>query len=119
MDNFNLPPGMFGMFGATKPQPLGPTAEEIEAGLERVKFEKHVELKNHRVMIFDMHKPAELKEYEKIMKKLAVGVQTRTHHLWASQRALVPQHDGSQHWMYFMEWSEFELDKQAVAPGGD
>ena len=109
---------MFGALGGARPQKLGPTAEELEAGLERIQFEKHVELKTHRVMIFDMHVPAELKEYERVMKKLATGVQARTHHLWASQRALVPQKDGSQHWMYFMEWSEFELDKKAVAPVG-
>ena len=107
-----------GIRGTDLPQPFGPSAEEVEKGMEAVQFTKHVVLKNHNVRIFDLHRAADRKAYEKLMLVLCLGVQTQTHKLWASERVLVRQPDNSERWMCCLEWSEFNLDKKPVVPVG-
>jgi len=98
--------------------PFGPTAQEMEAGHEQAQFNKQVVFKSHNVKIFDMHLASNRTAYEKLMMKMAAGIQAKTHHLWENERSLVVQRDGSHRWMRYIEWVEFDLKVSAIAPVG-
>ena len=115
MDGYNgLGPSMFDHLGVK----VGPDPDEMKKALERVQFQRVVKFQSHHVKIFDMHDQKQVKEYEKLFRILSLGVQANTHKLWENERQVLPQKDGTQHWMRYLEWSEFELKESATAPVG-
>ena len=107
-------PGMFSSLGTPS---FGPTAEQMAAERERVQFKKSVEYKNHNVRIFNLHDETERTAYEKLMKKLLAGMQAQTHMLVGHDRQLLTV-EGKQCWHMYLEWCEFVLKEEAVAPIG-
>lgn len=105
------------MFGQLGEQKIGPSPEEMIAERERIQFKRHVDMKKHCVKVFNMHDAVEVAAYEKLMKKLIVGVQAKTHYVWANDLQVLTV-DGKQRWMKYLEWSEYALEEEAVAPVG-
>ena len=102
------------MFGTTRPQ-VGPTAEEMEAAAQRIQFKKHVAPTAHHTRIFDMHVRKDAAAYEKLMMTLMLGVQANTHFIWKHDLNLISTPQG-QRWKYYVEWCEFKLTVEKVAP---
>lgn len=94
---------------------IGPTPEEMEAERQRVLYRKHVEFKDHHVRVFDMHDAKQVREYEKLFKILAMGLQARTHYLHENELKLIDSKNGMR-WHRYLEWSEFELHREETAP---
>jgi len=105
------------MFGRLQPPQMGPSAEDMEKERQRVLARRHVKVRGHHVRIFDMHKPKDVKAYEKLMGELVVGAQALTHMIWENEKQLVTTAEG-QRWMRYIEWSEFELKVEPTAPVG-
>ena len=102
------------LFG--RPQ-FGPSPEEMEAARERVMYEKHVAIEEHKVRLFDMHLPKDVKAYEKLMMELMLGVQAGTHYLWNNHLQVLNTPKG-QKWFRYMEWSRYSCNVKHVAPIG-
>jgi hypothetical protein len=104
------------MFGSIAPS-FGPTPDQMEEERKRIQFKKSVEYKKHSVRIFNIHDATERAEYEKMMKKLLAGMQAQTHMMIGHDRQLLTV-DGNQKWHVYMEWCEFALKEEAIAPIG-
>ena len=106
-------PGMF----SSLTQGFGPDPEDMIKERERIQFKRSVEYKNHNVRIFDLHDETDRKNYEELMKVLLTGIQAKTHMIAGHDRQLLNM-GGNQRWHVFLEWCEFELKEEAVAPIG-
>lgn len=106
------------MLDGMKPNQFGPAPEEMEEGLKRVQFKKHVDFQDHKVQIYDLHDPKSRKAYEKNFRVLIQGVQAGTHQIWDNERQLLIRPDGSQGWHRYVEWSEFALKVDPTIPVG-
>jgi hypothetical protein len=105
------------MFGHMGSQPIGPTADEMEADRQRVLAQKVASFSEHRVKVFCMHDPKQVAAYEKLMRTLMIGVQASTHKLWVNDLQVMQTPKGQQ-WFRYMEWSKFELVVTPTAPVG-
>lgn len=66
-------------------------------------------IRAHKVKIFDMSKPNDLKEYCKIMKKLTEDIQKSKCTLWANEKQFVSDNNGNSTWKKYLEWTEYDL----------
>jgi len=104
------------MFGSLVPT-VAPSPEEMEAGHQRVLFNKHVEPRGYHVKIFCMHNARNVKAYEKLMGELMLGMQARTHKIFINEFELLNTPKGQQ-WHRYVEWAEFDLQVQPTRPVG-
>lgn len=81
-----------------------PTESELEYGQLAKKYDKLAKLSSYNVRIFDMSNTEHVSEYEKLMKELFEGIQTKRCVIWAKDRSLI---DGT--WKIYMEWSTYSM----------
>ena len=106
-------PGMF----SSLTQGFGPDAEDMVKERERIQFKRSVAYNSHNVRIFNLHDENDRKAYEALMKTLMLGVQAKTHMIAGHDRQLLDC-GGKQLWHIYLEWCEFELKEESVAPIG-
>lgn len=102
-----------GMFDHMVPE-MKPSPAEMEAAAQEALFQKGVNLADYKVRVFNMGDPKDVKAYEELMKVMVIGIQAKTHVLWANDRVFVPGDDPR--WMRYLEWSVFELEIKPVQP---
>jgi hypothetical protein len=94
-----------------------PDPEDMERAAEAVRFNKTVNFKSYNVRTFDTSTPKQRKEYATLMLELHKGIQASTHVVWYHDRKFVETDKGPR-WLVHIEWAEFELKVEPVAPIG-
>ena len=100
------------MEGDSYPQP---GIEDMERAAEAVRFNKTIKFKSYNVKTFDTSDTKQQKEYAKLMMVLQQGIQASTHVMWYQDRRFV---EASKAWLVHLEWAEYELKVEPVAPIG-
>jgi hypothetical protein len=109
---------MFSKLGVNSP--MEPNIEDMEAAAEAVRFNKTITYKSYNVKTFDTAKTKDRNAYAKLMMELQKGVQANTHVVWYQDRRFVEPKDTTSTgtWLVHIEWGEFELKVEPVAPIG-
>ena len=109
---------MFSKLGINSP--MEPNIEEMEAAAEAVRFNKTITYKSYNVKTFDTSKTKDRNAYAKLMMDLQKGVQANTHVVWYQDRKFVETQGSTSTgtWLIHIEWAEFELKVEPVAPIG-
>ena len=87
---------------------MRPSAEDMEAEAERMKFNKVVKMKSFFVETYNLGDKTEAKAYAKLMEKIYGGIQAKTHVILFNDRHFVEE-GGNPRWVAHIEWAEYEL----------
>jgi hypothetical protein len=109
----NMGESMFSKLGIE--DQFGPGISEMEQAAQAVQFNKTVSFQSYNVRTFDTSDKNQREEYTDVMMKLQQGVQAQTHVVWYQDRRFL---EATGAWLVHMEWAEYELKVEPVAPIG-
>lgn len=110
-----LAPSMFKNIRANM-APGDPTAEDMEQSYEGLLHNKHVNLKDVCVKIFDLTVQSDVEEYCKLYQELYAKVQSKDVVIRSIERKFVEQ--PTPRWLVYLEWWVYalEVDGKEVTP---
>ena len=94
---------------------VAPSYEDVVSGRDMVRYDRTpVRISEFRARVFDMMDEKQVAEYEDLMKRLIVGIQTSSCVIWRNDLQILGLQDG-QHWMRSIEWAEYALNEGGSA----
>lgn len=103
-----LPPGMFNdMYAAGKS--AEPTAEEMEAAAEAVRYSKIVKVKEFHVATYDLSDPEDLKNYKQDVVQIYRLIAERRGVISYNEKRLVVPPGAKPRMIVHIEWYEYML----------
>ena len=98
---------------------IEPDPEEMDKEFVRAQFDTTVKLERIEVKTFDLSKPKNARDYEKLLSEIYTGIKLKTHMILFTDRQFVSVPGVEPRWMSHIEYAVFSYKKEPIRTVND